>query len=136
QDGAWQFVRYYLTPEYQNTEEDEYDYEIPVLSAAFDQWIENGSKRNSYEDENGNKVEYEDTYYVDGVEKTIPNMTASDKEAFRQAILNCHRRYFYDNDIRSIIEEEASAVFAKQKTASDVASIIQSRVQLYVNENS
>ena len=37
-------------------------------------------------------------------------------------------------DIMAIIEEEAGAYFSGQKTARTVADIIQSRVQIYVNE--
>lgn len=41
-----------------------------------------------------------------------------------------------DDKIMSIINEEAQAFFSGQKSAKDVAGIIQSRVQVYVNENS
>jgi hypothetical protein len=34
-----------------------------------------------------------------------------------------------------IIREETGALFAGQKTAREVAEIIQNRVQVYVNEN-
>lgn len=40
-----------------------------------------------------------------------------------------------DTDIMNIINEEAQAFFKGQKSAKDVAGVIQSRVQLYVNEN-
>lgn len=41
----------------------------------------------------------------------------------------------YDMDIMNIVNEEAQAFFKGQKSAKDVAAIIQSRVQVYVNEN-
>ena len=44
--------------------------------------------------------------------------------------------YSFDNEIFKIIEEEAEGYFQGQKTVDDVAGIIQSRVQIYVNENS
>lgn len=40
-----------------------------------------------------------------------------------------------DTDIMNIVNEEAQAFFKGQKSAKDVAGVIQSRVQLYVNEN-
>ena len=40
-----------------------------------------------------------------------------------------------DNQISNIIVEEVEAYFQGQKTVDDVAGIIQSRVQIYVNEN-
>ena len=40
-----------------------------------------------------------------------------------------------DEQILMIIKEEAAAYFAGQKSVDAVAGVIQSRVQLYVNEN-
>ena len=40
----------------------------------------------------------------------------------------------FDQDIYDIISEEAQAFFEGQKTAQDVAAIIQSRASIYVNE--
>lgn len=40
-----------------------------------------------------------------------------------------------DNLVMAIIEEEVQAFYAGQKSAEDVAKIIQSRVQLYVDES-
>ena len=39
-------------------------------------------------------------------------------------------------EIYSIISEEAAPYFAGQKSAEEVAKIIQSRIQIYVSENS
>ena len=41
-----------------------------------------------------------------------------------------------DNEITNIIAEEASAFYCGQKTAEEVADIIQNRVTVYINENS
>ena len=40
-----------------------------------------------------------------------------------------------DMTILQIIDEEAAAYFTGQKTAAEVAKVIQSRVRLYVDEN-
>ena len=39
-------------------------------------------------------------------------------------------------EITNIIAEEASAYYCGQKTAEEVADIIQNRVTVYINENS
>ena len=39
-------------------------------------------------------------------------------------------------EINKIIEEEAQAYFAGDKTAQEAAGLIQNRVKLYVSENS
>ncbi len=40
-----------------------------------------------------------------------------------------------NDEITNIITEEAEAFFKGQKSVADVAGVIQSRVQVYVNEN-
>ena len=41
-----------------------------------------------------------------------------------------------NSEILSIISEEAEAFYKGQKSAADVAAVIQSRAQIYVDENS
>ena len=41
-----------------------------------------------------------------------------------------------NSEIMTIISEEAEAFFKGQKSAAEVAAIIQSRAQIYVDENS
>lgn len=40
-----------------------------------------------------------------------------------------------NEEINNIITEEAAAFFEGQKSAKDVADVVQSRVKIYVNEN-
>ena len=42
----------------------------------------------------------------------------------------------YDTDIQEIIQDEAGAYFAGDKTADEVAKLIQSRVSIYLGETS
>ena len=51
-------------------------------------------------------------------------------------IKSLNQVYSSNDSIDSIITEEASAFYSGQKTAKEVADIIQSRVSIYVNENS
>ena len=53
----------------------------------------------------------------------------------KKYVLSVDTMYFYDSAIVDIILEEAAPYFANQKSAEQVADIIQSRVQIYVNEN-
>lgn len=130
--GAWEFVRYYLTDEYQK----ELAFELPVNKALF---IEdaNSATRNPYytDGETGELVEYEDTFYLNGESFTLPNMTQEQVDeyiSFVESITKCN---YYNQDVVNIIEEEAAAYFEGQKSAKEVADIIQSRVQIFVNEN-
>ena len=56
-------------------------------------------------------------------------------EEFVEELYTFSQPYKTDEALFDIIQEEAAAYFTGQKSAQDVASIIQSRAQLYVNEN-
>ena len=56
-------------------------------------------------------------------------------EAIRNLIENTDTLYQYDQKMMEIITEEANAFFEGQKSAKEVADIIQNRIQVYVNEN-
>lgn len=51
-------------------------------------------------------------------------------------ICNCIAFDTASEDINKIIQEEAQAYFAGDKTAQEAAELIQNRVKLYVSENS
>lgn len=50
-------------------------------------------------------------------------------------ILSIDKCYYYNEDIINIVNEEMDAFFTGQKSAQEVAKIIQNRAQIYVNEN-
>ena len=130
-EGAWQFMRGYLTDEYQ----DEITYGFPVSIRALDAMGEKAMKVATYIDENGNEVESPDYYYMNGVDVEIKPMTQEEVENLKQMLYTFNQVYTYDQELMNIISEESAAFFSGQKNARDVASIIQSRVQIYVNEN-
>ena len=129
-DGCWEFMRYFLTDEYQKT----IDGVWPVNMNMINEMAEKAKKKPTYIDENGKEVEYDDTWYVADQEITINPMTDDEvKEVID--FLNSIDQVGNANDaVASIINEEAAAYFSGQKTAAEVADIIQSRVQIYVNE--
>lgn len=130
-EGAWEFLRYYLTDEYQ----DALSYGLPLSTKKLDAMGEEAMKNPTYTDEDGNEVEMQDYYYLDGVEIPINPMTKEEVENFKKVLYSFNQVYHYDENLIQIIEEEAAAFFSGQKSAEDVAAIIQSRVKIYVNEN-
>lgn len=130
-DGVWEFMRYFITDEYQNKVE----YGWPLSMKPLDALAEKEMKNPTYEDENGNLVEYERTYTVGGIEVPIKPMTEAEKEEVLAFIKSVDQLYNYNEELQNIIAEEAAPYFAGQKKAEEVADIIQSRVQIYVNEN-
>ena len=129
-DGAWQFMRYFLLDEYQ-----EQIYQWPVSMKQLDRLAGEAMKNPTYEDENGNLVEVEQTYTVNGVEVPITPMSREEVDDLIAYIKTVDQVYSYNEALLNIVSEEAAPYFAGQKNAKEVADIIQSRVQIYVNEN-
>ena len=130
-EGVWEFLRYFLTDEYQKDQ----GYGLPLSIKRLEEMTAEAMKRPTYEDENGNLVEYDDTYYMGGIEVPISPMTAEEAEEFKETLYSFHQVYTYDETLLNIINEEAAAYFKGQKKAEDVAKIVQSRAEIYVNEN-
>ena len=133
-DGAWEFLRYYLTQEYQDKIQEQ-EYNLPVLRSTFEKNVQDATKKPYYTDENGNKVEYDETYYINGEEILLPQLTQEQVDRIVSFVESVNKRGYYNEAISNIISEEAGAYFSGQKSARDVAGVIQSRVQVYVNEN-
>lgn len=130
-DGVWEFLRVYLLDEYQGSSD---GWGFPLSIKYLDKMAEEATKRPHYEDENGNIVEYDDAYYIDGVEIIIEPMSEAEAQAVKEQLYTFDHLYVNDENLINIIKEEAAAYFNGQKKAEDVADIIQSRVQIYVNE--
>ena len=132
QDGAWQFLRQFLTEEYQTSDE---IYDMPVLKSAFVEKAKEGTEKSYWTDEEGNKEYYDDTWYINGEEIVLEPYTQEEVDAMCEFIYTVNRTAYYNTDIVNIITEEAEAFFSGQKSVQDVVDIIQSRAQVFVNEN-
>ncbi len=130
-EGAWDFLRYYLTPEYQK----ELNWGLPVMKEAFDAKAKEALNRPYYIDENGEKVEYDDYFYMNGEEIKLEPMSQEQLDQLVNLLTTVNKRTYYNNDIQNIINEEAAAFFEGQKSAQEVVQIIQSRAQIFVDEN-
>ncbi len=132
-DGAWQFVRYYLTEEYQKDSSQRWG--LPIQKEYFMEQAQEATKKPTYEDENGNLVEYEETYWMNEEQIPLPPLNQEQVDEIVEVISSVTKKQYYNEDVQNIITEEAAAFFSGQKSAQEVANVIQSRVQLYVNEN-
>lgn len=131
-DGAWQFVRQFLTEEYQTSDE---NYCMPVLKSAFLEKAKKATERPYWTDEDGNKEYYDDTWYINGEEIILEPFTQEEVDAICEFIYTVNRTDYYSEDILNIITEDAEAFFSGQKSVQEVVEIIQSRAQIFVNEN-
>ena len=131
-DGCWSFVRRFLLDEYQNAVEMYW----PVSITALDRLANAATEPLYYEDENGNRVEDHIVVNVGGEDIALPRISDSEVDQLYAFLKGLGSEAYYDVSIENIVAEESAAFFAGQKSAEDVASVIQSRVQIYMNENS
>lgn len=131
-DGAWEFMRYYLTDEYQSSEN--LRWTLPIRKDYFMKNAEEALHKPYWTDEDGNKQEYDDTYYINGEEIPLSPMTQEQLDKLLNFIFSVDKCYYNDEDIMTIINEEMPSFFTGQKSAQEVAKVIQSRAQIYVNE--
>lgn len=129
-DGAWEFLRYYLTEDYQK----ELGWGMSVHKKLFLESAQEATKKPYYIDENGEKQEYDDTYYINGEEIILDPLTQEQVDNLVNYIYSIKKAYYGNTDITNIISEETASFFAGQKSAQEVAKVIQSRAQLYVDE--
>ena len=129
--GAWEFVKYFLSDEYQN----EVGGNFPVKLSAYDKLMQEAKEKPFYMDENNNKVEYDNTYWIGNTSVNIGVNTDADNEKMMNLIKSATSVYSYDTDLMKIITEEAAAYFAGQKSVDEVADIIQNRASTYISES-
>lgn len=133
QEGAWQFVRQYLTEEYQKSDK---FYGLPVLKSAFIEKANLATKKPFWmNEETGEKEEYDYTYWGSGEEIILDPFTQEEVDDICNFIYSIEKGVYNNPYITNIVKEEAGAFFKGQKSAKDVVQIIQSRAQIYVDEN-
>ena len=131
QQAAWDFVKTFFTEEYQ----DSLEYEFPVRISSLEKREQKTWEIPYYINEDGEKVENKDTYYIGGVEIEVDPLTKEETGLVKDLINNIDKATNYEDDLYNIIMEEAEFFFAGQKSVQETASIIQSRAKIYVNEN-
>lgn len=136
-EGAWQFVRQFLTKDYQDQIAKGYN-GFPVLKSSFMEASKEPMEPSFWYDENGNKVymeEEEDITWVGNEQVPLKKLTQEQVDRVIDFITSVNTTGYYNEDIVNIVIEEATPFFEGQKKAKDVASIIQGRIKPYVNEN-
>ena len=125
-------MRRFLLDDYQNGLEMYW----PVSISALDELANSAMEPLYYDDENGNQVEDHIVVNIGGEDIALPRISDSEVDQMYSFLKSLDSSSYYDASVENIISEEAAAYFAGQKSAEDVAGVIQSRVQIYINENS
>lgn len=138
-EGAWKFMESVL---------DETDtrrvYGFPTRTSLLEEMFAEAMTPEYETDEGGNILYDEAGNPIEAVKTTWGNgswtaeiyaATEEEINVLRQMISTVYTEAVRSQTVMDIIKEEAGAYFADQKSAEEVAKIIQSRVQLYVSEN-
>ncbi|MCL2717926.1 MAG: extracellular solute-binding protein [Lachnospiraceae bacterium] len=129
-DGAFEFISYLMSDRFQNAEDSGHRFAIPIKKSALDEMI-----RTSTVTAPG-RENHTMTWGVDDLMvEILQSRNAEFIDQFLDLIARAEGIRSSDEQINNIIEEEAASFFAGQKSAREAAEIIQSRVQVYVNEN-
>ena len=137
-DAAWQFIRTFFTEDYQKNQ---YGFPSNInaynakLKEAMTPEYEKDAEGNYVLDENGNKIEmsrggvgWGDTM----VELYATTQEQADK--LWELITTTTKVADYSSSIFEIVNEQTPAFFSGQKSAEEVARLIQNKANIYVNE--
>ena len=108
----------------------------PVSINALDEMANKAMEPVYYEDEFGNQVEDHIIVNIGGEDIALPRISDTEVDQMYAFLKGLESEAYFDSSVENIIVEEAAAFFEGQKSADDVAGVIQSRVQIYINENS
>ncbi len=131
-DQCWQFFESMLTEDYQES----LSWSFPLSREAFDKKATEEMKPQTYKDENGEIVDVPFTVYRGSEEVKYPDMPQSFVDELKAYIENTTTGNYYDETILNIGEEEAGMYFSGDQTAQAAADMIQSRVSIYLSEQS
>ncbi len=142
-EGAWAFIESML--QYEEVSESGGNSYLPVRKDMLEETFTLAMKENGSYDENGEIMLDEDgnpmiwpkvTWGYDDWECEVYAATPEQIQALRDLIDSSVAATNNNQTIMSIIQEESQAFFEGQRSAQEVADVIQSRVQTYVSENS
>lgn len=132
-NGAWQFIRSFMTKEYQGKQN---AINNPVRKDCMDMMIKAYTTTTAYTDELGNEITPLDRFCgLEDLQIQLSPLSNEQVTSYMDLVNNTTRIEECDEAIIEIIEIEAKSYFAGDKSVDEVAEIIQNRVETYLNEN-
>ena len=139
-EGAWEFIEKFLTED-----EGRFTTRFPTLKSKLEIEIKKELNSGYVLDDNGDPVLDEDgepivntdfnTHYYNDWSYTYRPSTQEEIDLVLKVLNEVRLEPESGAEIMNIINEEAEAFYAGQKTVDQVAEVIQRRVGIYVNEN-
>lgn len=138
-EGAWDFVKSFISRDAQMPEEDAdvfYIYGLPILKEALEAQAMTITTKPYWIDENGEKVEYNNSVWIGEQEIPMEPATKEEAQKWLDFILSIDKKGGYDyQKAMEIISEDVEGYFSGDRTVDDVASVIQSRMDIFINES-
>ena len=133
-EGVWEFIRFNLTEKRQENMWTA-NAGFPILKSALDKVLAEAMEDEYYEDEDGNKkLTSKSTWTTGDFTVEVYAATKEQVDRIREMIDTAQPGKIMEEKLYDIIREEAQAYFDGQKSAEDVAALIQNRVQTYLDE--
>lgn len=107
---------------------------FPILMDNLNKLAVQATKPSKYIDSDGTVKEQENTWYINGKELNLPPMTAEQTDFLINYLKSVTKVSKYDENVNKIINEESALFFSGSKSADETAATIQSRVNIYLNE--
>lgn len=127
QEGAWEFVKFYLLNGY-----DEQGF--PIIQEQFDQILDEAMEEECFTTEEGEQRKPKGYYSVGDDNIIIYAATQEDVDMVRRLVEGAENRFEPHWAIQAIINEEAEGYFSGQMDINKTAEKIQNRVSLLLQE--
>ena len=137
-DGAWEFIRTYMTKEFQAMPDYMYTNDfIPSRQDVLDMKIKLEKAAENYTDELGQEMDVEEyrEYGKMYSDAGIQPATQEEVDLYLECIKRTKKLSGCDYKIVEIVIEESQKYFAGDKSLDETVKIIQNRVKTYVGEN-
>ena len=135
-DACWEFMRTFLLDDYQRHIVENAGYMFPVSKKVLDEMAKKSMEREYYETEDGQKEYYDESIWINGEEMKLGEMTQADVDQVYALFESVDSAFEYDETLLNMVQEEVSPFFKGQKSAEECAKIVQSKAQIYIDENS
>lgn len=137
-EGAWEFIKFLLSEEQQDSilEYEPAFAKYPVRMSTLEKGFARAMEPEYEIDENGNQVEVPKEIFTTFSNEEIKIYAATEEDIakMRELITSVNTFAEGGSPIFEIIMEEVAAFYEGDKTAEEVAALIQNRAEIYLNE--
>ena len=133
-EAAWEFISLYFTDEYQES----LSGALPVSRSAFETILEDAQTTKYEENADGTStpvLRQKVGFAEEGILGEIYQISSKQTQQMLELTERIYSESAFDSTLHYMILEEADAYFSGQKSLEETVEIIQSRANIYVNEN-